>query len=218
LLIVCRPGLEAEDLARLEQVLLATPYVFRWARRGGRLVLHLEQARADQPESAALLGDPAIDYVLRDPSETEIARIFSRRSLLHVALGGTGVLAAAVVGGPIAMFLASTAGERSLEGDLFIGRLEQIPVNGARTQLVDGEEIIFIRREEDRVQALSATCTHSEACLLNWDGTRRRLVCPCHRGVFDANGNVVSGPPPRPLQPHQVVLRDGSIYLRRGRK
>jgi Rieske Fe-S protein len=31
-----------------------------------------------------------------------------------------------------------------------------------------------------------------------------RFRCPCHGGVFDAEGNVVEGPPPRPLDRVEV--------------
>lgn len=48
------------------------------------------------------------------------------------------------------------------------------------------------------VHALSATCTHL-GCQVRWDADSSRFRCPCHGGVFDAQGNVVEGPPPRPL-------------------
>jgi menaquinol-cytochrome c reductase iron-sulfur subunit len=49
-----------------------------------------------------------------------------------------------------------------------------------------------------RVHALSATCSHL-GCQVRWDAATTRFRCPCHGGVFDAQGNVVEGPPPRPL-------------------
>jgi len=72
-----------------------------------------------------------------------------------------------------------------------------------------------VRRDERHFHTLSATCTHSDVCLVEWDKERRQLVCPCHRGVFDLNGNVVAGPPPRPLERREVVVRDGGVYVRR---
>ncbi|MCC6739690.1 MAG: Rieske 2Fe-2S domain-containing protein [Planctomycetia bacterium] len=47
--------------------------------------------------------------------------------------------------------------------------------------------------------ALSLVCTHAR-CLVKWNEGERRYVCPCHRGTFDAEGRVVSGPPPAPLK------------------
>jgi Rieske Fe-S protein len=41
----------------------------------------------------------------------------------------------------------------------------------------------------------------------------QHMVCPCHEGVFDArNGDVVSGPPQRPLGRIDVEVRDGVVW------
>lgn len=48
------------------------------------------------------------------------------------------------------------------------------------------------------VHAFSATCTHL-GCQVRWDADSTHFRCPCHGGVFDAQGQVVDGPPPRPL-------------------
>lgn len=54
-------------------------------------------------------------------------------------------------------------------------------------------------------------CTHlSCAVLYKGDG---KLHCPCHDGLFDAaTGNVLAGPPPRPLSLIQLAIHDGTIY------
>jgi Rieske Fe-S protein len=58
---------------------------------------------------------------------------------------------------------------------------------------------VFLVWDGDKnVHALSATCTHL-GCQVRWDTETTTFRCPCHGGVFDAQGNVVAGPPPRPL-------------------
>jgi Rieske Fe-S protein len=60
-------------------------------------------------------------------------------------------------------------------------------------------QTIFLVWDGDKsVHVLSATCTHL-GCQVRWDIDTKKFRCPCHGGVFDAQGNVVSGPPPRPL-------------------
>lgn len=60
-------------------------------------------------------------------------------------------------------------------------------------------ETVFLVWDGDKtVHALSATCTHL-GCQVRWDAASTTFRCPCHGGVFDAQGNVVDGPPPRPL-------------------
>jgi len=214
MLIVCRPGISDEDFSRLEERISDTSFEIKWTKKGDRLVLLLEHARGDQPEFSEIVADPAIDYVLRDPTESEIARIFSRRDLLNFALASTGVLGGALVLGPVAWYATAPSEGRSASGDLYVGQLADFKENSARTQLINGREFLIIRRTGERFNALSATCTHSDACLVIWDPDRRQLVCPCHRGIFDVQGNVVAGPPPRPLASRPVVVRDGNVFVR----
>ncbi len=215
LLLVFRPGLQEADFDRIESAVAPLATELRWARRSGRLVLLLDTGPADAEVVARLSADPAVDHVLRNPSPEEVVRLVSRRDLLTVALATTGALAAACVAAPLVLLVRAPPGERSPRGDVRVASIDSIPIGGAQTRVVDGEDTILVRRGENDVVALSATCTHSGVCLVGWDGRRRQLVCPCHRGVFDLQGNVVSGPPPRPLQRREVVLRDGEVFLRR---
>ena len=60
-------------------------------------------------------------------------------------------------------------------------------------------ETVFLVWDGDRsVRAFSATCTHL-GCQVRWEADAKRFQCPCHGGAFDASGQVVEGPPPRPL-------------------
>jgi Rieske Fe-S protein len=49
---------------------------------------------------------------------------------------------------------------------------------------------------------------------VRWEGDKSRFFCPCHNGVFDREGQVVSGPPPRALDRYDVEVMAGAIYLR----
>ena len=48
-------------------------------------------------------------------------------------------------------------------------------------------------------------CTHL-GCPYRWDPGRKHLLCPCHNAVFDVDGRIVSGPPPRPLDRYPVKV------------
>lgn len=216
LLLVARPGLQAADWKRLRGLAGELDGELRWARRGERLVLWLPDARPWDGPVGRLLADPAIEYALQDPSPEELARLFARRDLLKLALGTTGALAAACTVAPLALFLSPPARERLARGDVAVARLDSLPVGGSLSRVVDGQDWIVVRRDETHLHALSATCTHSNVCLVEWDRERHRLVCPCHRGMFDLQGNVVEGPPPRPLATRAVSVRDGVVFLQRG--
>lgn len=214
MLLVCKSDLTQEDLGRIEALVEEVAFDLRWGKRAGRLVLLFQPARDSGPLLDTLDADPAVEYLLRNPSKAEFARIISRRDLLDVALGGTGFMAAAAVLGPLALYMAAPAGGRPAGTDVLVGRTDTMAV-GAYQRVIDGEEFIVVRRDEKRFYALSATCTHSEICLVDWDAERNQLVCPCHRGVFDLFGNVVSGPPPRPLARREVVVKNGGVYVKR---
>jgi Rieske Fe-S protein len=39
------------------------------------------------------------------------------------------------------------------------------------------------------------------------------MACPCHEGIFDADtGDVISGPPQRPLGRIDVEVRNGTVW------
>jgi menaquinol-cytochrome c reductase iron-sulfur subunit len=63
--------------------------------------------------------------------------------------------------------------------------------------------------------ALSNICTHL-GCRARWIDDQQIFFCPCHNGVFDKNGEVVSGPPPRALDRYETKVEDAVLYVRRG--
>ena len=59
----------------------------------------------------------------------------------------------------------------------------------------------------------SRVCSHLN-CLVRWEESKRQFLCPCHGGVFDEEGNVVAGPPPRALEKLPVKVEDGVLYVK----
>lgn len=57
--------------------------------------------------------------------------------------------------------------------------------------------------------ALAQACTH-QGCSISYNQTGNDFICPCHNGVYDTNGNVLSGPPPASLKKYSVT-KSGSI-------
>lgn len=79
-------------------------------------------------------------------------------------------------------------------------------INNVRT-------LAYVKRsKEDEVIAISAGCTHL-GCIVTWDEDSETFKCPCHNGIYDEEGRVVSGPPPAPLRRHITRVEDGKIYL-----
>lgn len=58
----------------------------------------------------------------------------------------------------------------------------------------------------------SDVCTHL-SCAVLYQPDSRQFHCPCHEGYFDAyTGDVLAGPPTRPLPLIQLEVRNGFVY------
>jgi Rieske Fe-S protein len=69
-----------------------------------------------------------------------------------------------------------------------------------------------VRLPDGRLVGYSAVCTHL-SCAVLWRPEHNRLECPCHNGAFDpATGNVLYGPPPRPLPRVTIQERRDGIW------
>jgi cytochrome b6-f complex iron-sulfur subunit len=91
------------------------------------------------------------------------------------------------------------------------GKSDDIPLEGVRlVQLPEGP--VMLEKADNEIRAVSAICTHL-GCTVQWHPEEKKFICPCHQGIYDFNGNVLSGPPPRPLEKLQVKVRDGQIFV-----
>jgi nitrite reductase/ring-hydroxylating ferredoxin subunit len=73
---------------------------------------------------------------------------------------------------------------------------------------------ILLRLSPDEVVAFSQKCTHL-GCVVYFDAGADHWHCPCHEGNFDTRtGDVISGPPTRPLGRIDVDIRDDTIWAR----
>lgn len=89
--------------------------------------------------------------------------------------------------------------------------LESVPVGG-RLRILYGELPVEIVRSADGVIARSLWCTHS-GCEVKWVEGDQIYFCACHDGKFDAEGNVIAGPPPRPLGLIPITATESAILV-----
>jgi menaquinol-cytochrome c reductase iron-sulfur subunit len=62
------------------------------------------------------------------------------------------------------------------------------------------------------VVVFSDVCTHL-SCRVTWKENQDVFFCPCHDGEFNVEGQVVAGPPPRPLDQFDTRVEDGQIQI-----
>lgn len=90
--------------------------------------------------------------------------------------------------------------------------LSEIPLGSTYLFQYGGSPAILIHEEEGVLEALSLVCTHL-GCTVVWNVEKKEFHCPCHDGLFDAEGNVLSGPPPSPLERWKVEVKGEKVVV-----
>ena len=102
-----------------------------------------------------------------------------------------------------------------IEGEAYVCKTEEVPIGGTRAFTVTGSKIpfILIHLNDGSWRAFEQKCTHL-SCAVFYQPAADKIQCPCHNGWFDARtGNVLQGPPPRPLKCLEVVVKGDEIYV-----
>ncbi len=149
----------------------------------------------------------------------------SRRDFIKVTTGIVGGLIGLAIGLPTVAYLLSPSLRTSEDNSMIdLGPLENFPI-GIPTKFeftrtkVNGWErtatnygLYVVRRDNNEVRVFSDVCTHL-GCLITWHPDQKHYISPCHDGHFDLLGNVVSGPPPRPLDEFVTHIENGNLIV-----
>jgi len=148
-----------------------------------------------------------------------------RRNWLLAVLGGWIAITLGIIAFPVVLFLWPRKVTRSGELAMVADRLDQL-----RAKLLKGEWpapfdfggkpcLLVItpegaerlrqgkRLELNDLRAFNAICTHTD-CTVEFRPQPGDIFCNCHNGRYNLDGKNVSGPPPRPLEPYKVSLRE----------
>lgn len=144
-----------------------------------------------------------------------------RRFLVHLSVW-LGSLGAALVAIPSVAFLLGLRKTPQVWRD--VGPVKTFK-EGATVQVafldssplpwagVTAQTAAWLRRVEgENFIAFSVDCTHL-GCPIRWLADANLFMCPCHGGVFYADGRVASGPPPRPLSQYPVRVVEGRVQI-----
>lgn len=149
----------------------------------------------------------------------------SRRDFLKAITLWVSGLMTALVGIPALGSLLGPALESTQdEGLIDLGLLEDYPVGipsrfeATRTRVNGWERtaishgMYVVRIGDGEVRVFSDICTHL-GCRVTWKPQITNYVSPCHDGHFDILGNVLSGPPPRPLDEYPARVEAGRLLV-----
>lgn len=148
----------------------------------------------------------------------------SRREFLKKSIFTLGGLIFAGVAVPALTYFLSPIWKRTEDDWLELADAAEIP----RGEPV---KIDFVQRKKDgwvtvegRASAWVLTsdgrnftvfdphCTHL-GCPYRWDAAKKEFLCPCHNAAFSADGKVLAGPPPRPLDQFPAKVVGGKLLI-----
>lgn len=100
----------------------------------------------------------------------------------------------------------------------FVTPLNRMSVGDSLTFTTPAGAEVHVTRRDDKggsedFTALSSVCPHL-GCQVHWQPQHNRYFCPCHDGVFDAEGLGVAGPPEGMALPgYPVEVQDGLLFI-----
>jgi menaquinol-cytochrome c reductase iron-sulfur subunit len=154
----------------------------------------------------------------------------SRNGFVKVIAATVGTVMGAIIGIPAIGYLISPATKvQKSDSWIPLGPLENIPLSEptlfsfTRTQIngwektVNSYGVYAWRKNEFEVLVFSNVCTHL-GCRVKWEADKDAYVCPCHAAKFDIEGNVIDGPPPRPLDLYSenrgsLKIQEGTLFI-----
>ena len=163
---------------------------------------------AGEPERGVPVADPVWrqDFPLTSAGEDEV----TRREFVRYLVLASGGFAAGNVGVALWSSLRSINHGEPRE----IVALDQVPEGSAHlfNYPTDADPAILVHLPGGELRAFSQKCTHL-GCVVYYQPETAELECPCHEGFFDVeNGEVLAGPPQRPLGRIDVEVRDGTVW------
>ena len=133
-----------------------------------------------------------------------------RRTFLGIILGSIGAVIAGAFGWPLFRFLSPI--DKGGEEQLVRVAKAQIGIGGAHFFSFQGRPAVLLQPAAGEYLALSAVCTHL-GCIVKWVDESQEFLCPCHGGRFSPAGQVLGGPPPKPLETYSVTFEGDEILI-----
>ena len=140
--------------------------------------------------------------------------VSERRSFIGWLLGGGVAASLGAFLYPVVGFVNPPAVPEAAVDEVAAGKAQDFKVNSGKIVKFGSRPVLLIRSGEAEWKAFSAVCTHLN-CTVQYKEDARVIWCACHNGMYDLNGSVVSGPPPRPLDEYVVRLRGEEVFVSR---
>jgi len=146
-------------------------------------------------------------------------------------LGGLSIalsaLAAAIVGIPVVGFILGPLIQSEEPVWRRVGALDEFGIGETvKVTFEDPSPMVWagvtaltaawLRRiDTEHFVAFTINCAHL-GCPVRWLPKAQLFMCPCHGGVYYADGSVAAGPPPRGLFKYPVRVRNNQVEVLAG--
>lgn len=137
---------------------------------------------------------------------SEVEATGDRRTFLDAVLAFGFVSTAIAVVYPVSRFLIPPESGEAATASVVAAKLSAMKLNSAVLFKFGNKPGLLVRTAEGELRAFSAICTHLD-CTVQYKADTSQVWCACHNGFYDLAGNVVAGPPPRPLERFTVNVR-----------
>ena len=135
-----------------------------------------------------------------------------RRSLLRWLLGGGFAASLASFLYPVVRFMNPPSVPEAAVNEVVAGKIQDLLPNTGKLVKFGNKPALLIRVNETEWRAYSGICTHLN-CTVQYQPSGQQIWCACHNGLYDLNGKVTSGPPPRPLEEYAVRVRGDEVVI-----
>jgi len=135
-----------------------------------------------------------------------------RRRFIDFILGGSFIATLAAFLYPVIRYVLPPQQAEAVQKKAAAAKVGELAPNTAKIFKFGSTPAILVNTQEGTLLAFSAVCTHL-TCTVNYEPSTGTLYCPCHNGRFDMAGNVVSGPPPRPIETYVVEVAGENIFV-----
>jgi menaquinol-cytochrome c reductase iron-sulfur subunit len=160
-----------------------------------------------------------------DCNNGEVVKSPERRRFLGLAVGVINAVVGIAVVGPVIGFIGAPLFKRVKGRWISVAKVEDVGEGQTkevafRLKVKDGYKdvertyTVYLSQQQGAFVAFDPSCTHL-GCRVKFQADKHKFFCPCHGGVFETDGTVVSGPPPKPLNRYETKVQDGQVWLYR---
>ncbi|MBI4498543.1 MAG: ubiquinol-cytochrome c reductase iron-sulfur subunit [Chloroflexi bacterium] len=161
------------------------------------------------------------------PSDDEHGSSVSRRTFLGYLIGAMSSFLGVVAGVPILGYLAGPLRSQAEANWVALGKVDDLAQQGPQVvqftlsrrdgwvEVREARTCWVMPQGGDRFTVFNGRCTHL-GCAYSWHtqgSYADQFFCPCHDGIYDRDGRVTGGPPPRPLDQLETKIENGILLV-----